>query len=197
MSSASHNPIKTAFWQRRVQGVMGASVSFTSATGAGAGWAKHASTHTSGKTATAVTYTTASKGGTPQTLAVTAEVDLNTLTAHANNPDVGRPGTAADNRAGVGLNEFERRNADGSIIPAGSKAWLVMTVDDAGALHAYVGAASTGTAYRPQLDLYNEAAWAESLITNGSGADFVVGTTALNAGSITVSYDDLNGIQGA
>ncbi len=193
MSTNATSAITEAFWRRKQQGVIGAKCTMTTAGVVGTLALKASSADA--KTTTVIGYSVAATGGKTYTLAATATIDISALTAHANNPNVAIDGTAADNRAAVGLQEFARRNAAGSIIPAGEKAYVVFTVDNAGTVHAYAGQSTTGTAYRPQLDLFNEAAFGELLVTNGTGADYPLGGAVnLDASNITVAGQDTSGV---
>lgn len=192
MSTNTTNAITEAFWRKKQQGVIGARCTMT--TGGAVGTLALKASSGDGKTTTVFGYSVAATGGKTYTQAAQTTIDISALTAHANNPDVPIPGKAADNRAGVGVQEFSRRNAAGAIIPAGDKAYLIFTVDDAGTGHVYIGQSTSGTAYRPQIDTYNEACYGEMLVTNGTASDFVVGTTNLDASNITVAGQDCSGL---
>ena len=195
MSTNTTNAITEAFWRKKQQGVIGARCSMATSGAVGTLAAK-ANGDPDAKTTTAFGYSVAATGGKTYTKAAAATIDISALTAHANNPDIPIPGKAADNRAGVGVQEFARRNAAGSIIPAANHAYVVFTIDDAGTVHAYIGQAvsTSSTAYRPQIDTYNEAVFGEIKMVNAHTADFVVGTGNSNATSMTWTAQDCSGL---
>lgn len=77
----------------------------------------------------------------------------------------------------------------GSNVPDGSKNVYVFTVQVDGTLKTYPGTAATtvgGITWPTILD--GEAVIGFAVVENGTGSNFVPGTTALDAASLTVSY---------
>ncbi|MGE0126681.1 MAG: hypothetical protein AB7U82_01155 [Blastocatellales bacterium] len=77
----------------------------------------------------------------------------------------------------------------GSAVPDGSKNVYVFTVNVSGTLKTYVGTASTtlaGIAFPTVAD--GEAVIGFIVVENGTGSNFTPGTTALDTGSLTVTY---------
>ena len=148
-----------------------------------------------GVTTVAVPYTIGTTGAL-YTLATMATVDLSGgtsagdiyTTSHANNPAI----TVTDDSSTDP--RTLRQNAAGVTIPTLSQAYIVFTVDASVNIYGYMGeiVLNTQTAKRPRLDLSAECAWGELLLTNATGSDFVIGTTALDTSSVTDAFADLS-----
>ena len=148
-----------------------------------------------GVTTAAVDYSIASTGQM-YTLPTMATVDLSGgtsagdiySTSHANNPLL----TVTDDSS-TSI-RILRQNAAGVTIPTLSQAYIVFTADASVNIYGYMGeiVLNTQTAKRPRLDLSAECAWGELLLVNGTGSDFVIGTTALDTGSVTDTFANLS-----
>ena len=134
----------------------------------------------------AIEYTIASTGGIVYTDdTASTQIDMSGLsTVHADNAEL------TDY-----LGNKTRQNAAGLVVATANQVYVVMTLDKDGNEYATAGqiVSTSSTARRPVMDLTNQCAWGEVLISNASGSDFTVGTTALSTGSVTDTYSSLDG----
>lgn len=140
------------------------------------------------KTTTAIGYSLADTG-VIYTKAAMATVDLSGLTAvHSNNPD------KTINNDSTNGDVLVRQGSNGLVIATANQVYIILTLDASGNVRGYAGeiVANTATAKRPELDLTSEAAFGEILISNASGSNFTVGTTALDASNVTVTFTNLS-----
>ena len=140
------------------------------------------------KTTTAIGYSLADTG-VIYTKAAMATVDLSGLTAvHSNNPD------KTINNDSTNGDVLVRQGSNGLVIATANQVYIILTLDASGNVRGYADeiVANTATAKRPELDLTSEAAFGEILISNASGSNFTVGTTALDASNVTVTFTNLS-----
>ena len=140
------------------------------------------------KTTTAIGYSLADTG-VIYTKAAMATVDLSGLTAvHSNNPNVTKNDDSTNGDVLV------RQGSNGLVIATANQVYIILTLDASGNVRGYAGeiVGTSATAKRPELDLSAEAAFGEIHISNASGSNFTVGTTALDTSNVTVTYANLS-----
>ena len=170
-----------AFWHKGQRNMVGSRVYSVG------GFAKHGS-HVNYLTASAVVYSLADTGGM-YTKAAQSSIDADGLTAsHANNPDVSKNDDSTNGDVLV------RQASGGLVIPTANQVYIILTLDASGNIRGYAGeiVSTSATAKRPELDLSAEAAFGQVLVSNASGSNFTVGTTAHNASNVTATFMDLS-----
>ena len=161
--------LQSTFWHKGQRDTVGSMALGNSGFVAGTG-------HTI--TAVAIPITIASTGKVYTTGAITNQDISGIATAnHANNPTK----TVTDDSDSSTRTVLQI--ADGLVIPNGSQCYMILTNDGsggAGAYRLYAGEVvlNTQTAKRPVLDLDDECPVGELYITNTSGSDHTMGTTA-------------------
>ena len=171
--------INDAFWHKGQRGFVGS----RSYSKGGIAW--HSGKKNL-KTAVALDYSVSS-GGAMLQLAITAQIDMDGLTAsHANNPKV----TITDDSSSS--SRTVRQDASGATIAAGKDAVTILTVDASGNIRAYLGeqVPNAETAVAPELDLTDECAFAQIYIANTTNA-FQWGVTDYDASGVTPTLTDL------
>lgn len=138
------------------------------------------------KAAGEVHFTIAATGGIVYTDATAStQIDISGLTTvHADNVETSDY-----------LGNKTRQNAAGLVVATANQVYVVFTLDKDGNEYATAGqiVSTSATARRPVMDLTNQCAWGEVLISNASGSDFTIGTTALSASNVTDTYNSLDG----